>query len=454
MSYIKRLIDTELQRKLAASGAVLIRGAKACGKTESAKQFAKSILQLDRDENIPLLFETAPKRILMGETPRLIDEWQVLPKLWDHVRHEIDERQQNAQFILTGSAHPEENAKMHSGAGRFTILDMRTMSWQELGLSSGKISLADLTAYKPKQREPLCIPYRQFKICSMAPPSSGGLAVLQMMGMLAHQPMAKLKPNSIEAIHLISQAGKLAFADRERFAADPDFVKVPVQGLLAADYLKQRATLLTASEGAPALAGEPEGAEPLASGSAIEFANTSHLSVVDSKGNAVSMTTSIENVFGSGLMVGGFLLNNQLTDFSLSPEQNGYLVANRVEGGKRPRSSMAPMMVFDQNNKLKLVIGSPGGSRIINYVAQSIVAVLDWKLDVQQALSLPRITHRNDYLALEKGTVLEQQQGALEDMGYQVQIQDLNSGLHAITISEAGLQGAADPRREGRVAGE
>jgi len=144
MNYIKRFIDTELQRKLAASGAVLIRGAKACGKTESAKQFAKSILQVDRDENIPLLFETAPKRILMGETPRLIDEWQVLPKLWDHVRHEIDERQKTAQFILTGSAHPEENAKMHSGAGRFTILDMRTMSWQELGLSTGKISLADL----------------------------------------------------------------------------------------------------------------------------------------------------------------------------------------------------------------------------------------------------------------------------------------------------------------------
>jgi predicted AAA+ superfamily ATPase len=144
MNYIKRFIDTELQRKLAASGAVLIRGAKACGKTESAKQFAKSVLQVDRDENIPLLFETAPKRILMGETPRLIDEWQVLPKLWDHVRHEIDERQKNAQFILTGSAHPEENAKMHSGAGRFTILDMRTMSWQELGLSTGKISLADL----------------------------------------------------------------------------------------------------------------------------------------------------------------------------------------------------------------------------------------------------------------------------------------------------------------------
>lgn len=144
MNYIKRLIDTELQRKLDASGAVLIRGAKACGKTESAKQFAKSVIQVDRDENIALLFKTAPKRILMGETPRLIDEWQVLPKLWDHVRHEVDERQQKAQFILTGSAHPDENAKMHSGAGRFTIVDMRTMSWQELGLSSGKISLADL----------------------------------------------------------------------------------------------------------------------------------------------------------------------------------------------------------------------------------------------------------------------------------------------------------------------
>ncbi|MDP4807207.1 MAG: DUF4143 domain-containing protein [Crocinitomicaceae bacterium] len=149
MEYVKRLIDKELQRKLAASGAVLIRGAKACGKTESAKQFAKSVLHVDQDINIPLLFETAPNRILMGETPRLLDEWQVLPNLWNHVRHEIDNRQLKAQFILTGSAHPEEDAKLHSGAGRFTILDMRTMSWQELGLSSGQISLADLFAAKP-----------------------------------------------------------------------------------------------------------------------------------------------------------------------------------------------------------------------------------------------------------------------------------------------------------------
>jgi gamma-glutamyltranspeptidase/glutathione hydrolase len=324
---------------------------------------------------------------------------------------------------------------------------------QQAPINAGKISLADLTAYQPKQRDPLCIPYRQFKICSMAPPSSGGLAVLQMMGMLAYQPMAKLKPNSVEAIHLISQAGKQAFADRERFAADPDFVKVPVQGLLAADYLKQRATLLTASEGAPALAGEPEGAEPLASGNAIEFANTSHLSVVDSKGNAVSMTTSIENAFGSGLLVNGYLLNNQLTDFSLQAKVDGYWVANRVEANKRPRSSMAPMMVFDEHGKLLYITGSPGGSRIINYVAQNLVAVLDWKMDVQQAANLPRFTHRNDGLVLEQDTNLSQLVPALLELGYQPKLADLNSGIHAIEIKKDHLEGAADPRREGIAAG-
>jgi predicted AAA+ superfamily ATPase len=149
MEYKNRISDEELQRKLSASGAVLIRGAKACGKTESAKQLANSVLHLDRDEQAQLLFDTAPKRLLLGDTPRLIDEWQVIPKLWDHVRHEVDDRKKNAQFILTGSAHPEESAKMHSGAGRFTIVDMRTMSWQELGLSTGLVKLSDLFEGKP-----------------------------------------------------------------------------------------------------------------------------------------------------------------------------------------------------------------------------------------------------------------------------------------------------------------
>lgn len=325
---------------------------------------------------------------------------------------------------------------------------------QQAAVNAGKITLADLTAYQPKQREPLCIPYREFKICSMAPPSSGGLAVLQMMGMLSHYPLAKLKPNSVEAIHLISQAGKLAFADRERFAADPDFVKVPVQGLLAADYLKQRAGLFTAPEGAAAVAGQPQGAEPLASGNAIEFANTSHLSVVDSKGNAVSMTTSIENAFGSGLFVNGYLLNNQLTDFSLQAKVDGYWVANRVEAKKRPRSSMAPMMVFDKDGSLVYITGSPGGSRIINYVAQNLVAVLDWKMDAQQAANLPRFTHRNDGLVLEQNTNLSQLVPALLKLGYKPKLADLNSGIHAVEVKKDRLEGAADPRREGIAAGQ
>ena len=149
MDYKNRISDEELNRKLSASGAVLIRGAKACGKTESAKQLANSVLHLDRDEQAQLLFDTAPKRLLLGDTPRLIDEWQVIPKLWDHIRHEVDDRKKNAQFILTGSAHPEESAKMHSGAGRFTIVDMRTMSWQELALSTGLVKLSDLFEGKP-----------------------------------------------------------------------------------------------------------------------------------------------------------------------------------------------------------------------------------------------------------------------------------------------------------------
>jgi gamma-glutamyltranspeptidase / glutathione hydrolase len=324
---------------------------------------------------------------------------------------------------------------------------------QTASVNPGSLTTEDLANYQVVQREPLCRPYRVYKVCGMAPPSSGGIAVLQMLGILQQFELTKLAPDSVQATHVLAQAAKLAFADRERYLADPAFVPVPVEGMLAGDYLASRAALiLPGKAGQPATAGIPAGAPALLTAQSPELPNTSHFSIVDADGNAVSMTTSIENVFGSGLMVGGFVLNNQLTDFSLSPEQNGHLVANRVEGGKRPRSSMAPMMVFDQNNKLLLVIGSPGGSRIINYVAQSIVAVLDWKLNVQQALNLPRITHRNDYLALEKGTTLALQQSTLEDMGYKVQLQDLNSGLHAIMITAEGLHGAADPRREGSVA--
>ena len=326
---------------------------------------------------------------------------------------------------------------------------------QTAPVNPGAMTLDDLASYQVVQRDAVCMAYRVYRVCGMAPPSSGGIAVLQILGILQQFELDKLAPGSVQATHLLAQAAKLAFADRERYLADPAFVSVPVSGMLAADYLAARAALIDVTRaGAPAVAGTPDGAPALIPAPSPELPNTSHFSIVDADGNAISMTSSIENVFGSGLMVGGFVLNNQLTDFSLTPQHNGHLVANRVEGGKRPRSSMAPMMVFDAEGKLLLVIGSPGGSRIINYVAQSIVAILDWNMDVQQALNLPRITHRNDYLALEKGTALEQQAATLEDMGYKVQLQDLNSGLHAIMLTIDALKGAADPRREGLAAGK
>lgn len=319
-------------------------------------------------------------------------------------------------------------------------------------VNPGKLSLDDLDSYQAVERAPLCRPYRQYRVCGMAPPSSGSLAVLQILGMLEQFDLKNMKPNSVPALHLFAQASRLAFADREQFLADPAFSNVPVEGLLATDYLRQRAALINQQRDAITVAaGAPEGAEPLASSKAVEFENTSHLSVVDKNGNAVSMTTSIENAFGSGLWLNGYLLNNQLTDFSLEARKDGFWVANRVEAGKRPRSSMAPMMVFNQQGELLMLAGSPGGSRIIDYVAQALVAMIDWQLDPQQAADLAKVTHRNDFLALEQGTELESILPKMRDLGYQPKAVELNSGLHLIKKAANGWQGGADPRREGQA---
>jgi len=321
-------------------------------------------------------------------------------------------------------------------------------------INPGQLTLEDIASYQPVWRDPICLPYRQLQVCSMAPPSSGGLAVLQILGMLQPFDLKAVPAGSLQAVHLISQASRLAFADRERFAADPAFSKVPVAGLLAPDYLRQRAALIDLKhDAANVIAGAPAGAEPLADGKALEYANTSHLSVVDARGFAVSMTTSIENAFGSGLLVNGYLLNNQLTDFALAARVDGKLVANRVEPGKRPRSSMAPMMVFDGNKQLQIISGSPGGSRIINYVAQSLVAMIDWQMGPQDAANQAKFTHRNDVLMLEAGSELELLQGPLKDMGYQVRLGELNSGLHLIKRTKQGWAAGADPRREGTAQG-
>ena len=323
---------------------------------------------------------------------------------------------------------------------------------QHSAIAPGLLTLKDMATYQVKERKPVCGSYHEYNVCGMGPPSSGGIAVIQILAQLQRFELAKYQPNDAEAIHLYTQSARLAFADRNRYVADADFVNVPTAGLLAPNYLKKRSLLINPDKDmGRAISGNPDGALVLANDSAIERPSTSHFSIVDDQGNAVSMTSSIENGFGSALMVEGFILNNQLTDFSLAPKQNGKWVANRVQPNKRPRSSMAPTMVFDKDNSLKLLVGSPGGSRIINYVAQTIIGVLDWKLDPQEATNLPHVTNRNGITTLERGTPAELLKLALEAKGHKVQLRDLNSGVHAIEITKTGFVGGADPRREGVV---
>jgi len=325
---------------------------------------------------------------------------------------------------------------------------------QHASISPGLLSLNDMKKYQAIERASVCGPYHQYKVCGMAPPSSGGITVIQILAQLQSFELSQYPVNSLDAIHLLTQSSRLAFADRNRYIADSDFVSVPVTGLLAVDYLANRTSLIDEKRDmGQALAGNPQARLVLADDNAIERPSTTHLVVVDKQGNAVSMTSSIENGFGSALMVQGFILNNQLTDFSLAPKRDGKWVANRVEPLKRPRSSMAPMMVFNQDSSLRLVVGSPGGSRIINYVAQTIIGVLDWQLNVQQAINLPKVTNRNYVTTLEQGTDITKLKSGLEARGHKVMVRPLNSGLHAIEVTKGGLVGGADPRREGLVLG-
>ncbi len=322
---------------------------------------------------------------------------------------------------------------------------------------SGDLTTADLAGYQAKERKPVCGVYRVYKVCGMGPPTSGGLTVLQILGILEKFNLAALKPDSVEAVHLFSEAGRLAYADRGLYMADADFVPVPMEELIDPEYLQRRAALIDPKRSmGEAKPGElsSQQAHNWGQDDSRELPSTSHLAIVDGLGNAVSMTSSIEDAFGSRLMVRGFLLNNELTDFSFSPTVDGKLVANRVEPGKRPRSSMAPMMVFDRNGKLVMVVGSAGGSRIINYVAKALVGVLDWKLDSQQALSLPNFGSLNGPTELEADTKIAQLKPALEAMGHSVQVVVQTSGLQAIVLSDKGLVGGADPRREGAALGK
>jgi len=300
----------------------------------------------------------------------------------------------------------------------------------------GDLAEEDLAAYRALERPPLCGPYRAWRVCSMGPPSSGGIAVLQILGLLERVAFARAARHSEAAVHLFTEAGRLAYADRARYAGDPDFVQVPVARLLDGKYLDKRARLIGERSMRQALPGDFE-------------AGTSHLSIVDAAGDAVAMTTTIESSFGSRILVRGFLLNNQLTDFDFKPGS-----ANEVAPRKRPRSSMAPTIVFEGGERVRLVLGSPGGPNIINYVARTLVATLDWGFDVQSAIALPNFGSRNGPTLLESGTVYEVLRAGLESRDHVVQSAPLPSGLHAIERVPGGWRGGADPRRAGAAKGD
>ncbi|MBK5409687.1 gamma-glutamyltransferase [Pseudomonas sp. TH34] len=344
--------------------------------------------------------------------------------------------------------------------------------------NAGSLTLTDLKGYSAVERAPLCTDYKRWKVCGMPPPSSGGIAIAQILGTLqaleARDPrmaLAPLKPVKTgspaglepvpEAVHLIAEADRLAYADRAQYVADSDYVPVPVAGLIAPNYLASRAALIGERSMGVAKPGKPAGIEvAYAPDRSPLRISTSQVVAVDDVGGAVSMTTTVEAAFGSHVMVQGFLLNNQMTDFSFIPEENGQPVANRIEPGKRPRSSMAPTLVFDrQSGELVATVGSPGGSQIIEYVSKSLVAMLDWNLDPQAAVGLPNFGSRNGATELEAGLFSASLKQALKDKGHALSEIDMTSGAQAIVRvrdaqGKASLIGGADPRREGEALGD
>ncbi|MEM7069847.1 MAG: gamma-glutamyltransferase [Pseudomonadota bacterium] len=348
-----------------------------------------------------------------------------------------------------------KNGKTHFYSGELAKQIVQTV--QNAPGNPGFLSMDDLAEYRIIEREPKCFSYRGYDVCGMGPPSSGALSVGQILGLIEPFDLKASGPGNPQSWRVIGDAMRLAFADRGKYMADADFVKIP-KGLLNRKYLKERAKLLNNKAALPAnkvTPGEPpyDHAYNYAPDNSLELPSTSHFSIADSEGNVVSMTTTIENGFGSRLMVGGFLLNNELTDFSFVPEVNGKPVANRIEPGKRPRSSMAPTIIF-KDGKPVLAIGSPGGSRIIPYVAKTIIAWIDWDMNIQQAIELPHLANRFGTFDLEEGTAAEKFGPALEALGYETSIRGLNSGLHGIELTANGLEGGADPRREGKAVGQ
>ncbi len=329
-------------------------------------------------------------------------------------------------------------------------------------VSPAVMTLADFADYQPVERKPLCALYRSYKICSMGPPSSGATTLLATLKILERYDLAALGPKSAQAMHLISEAMSIAYADRDTYLADPAFGTVPVDGLIDSHYLDERAKLIDLGKATgPFEAGTPPSAEKSAraSDAGSPMPSTSHISVVDKYGNVVEWTGTVQAPFGSFLRVDGVLLNNELTDFAFMPQKHGVTVANRVQPGKRPRSSMTPTLVFDPAGRFMLGIGSAGGSRIISHVIKSLIAVIDWHLDPQQAIAQPNIFKTAEGLQIDPGPVLDAVKSGLEARGHKIIAEGNNSGMTAIqavydTKGNVHYLGGADPRREGIAVGD
>jgi gamma-glutamyltranspeptidase/glutathione hydrolase len=321
----------------------------------------------------------------------------------------------------------------------------------------GKLSEADLAAYRAKEREPVCTAYRAYEVCGAGPPSSGGVTVGQVLALLAPFNLGSA-PLAATTAHLIAEAEQLAFADRDRYLADGDFVNVPVQGLLDRDYLAARRALINPTHALDHVApGTPPNTRQGAFGrdATTENAGTSQISIIDGDGNAIAMTTTIEQSFGARLMVRGFLLNNELTDFSFRPnDAEGRPIANAVEPGKRPRSSMDPTMVFASGRRLSYLLGSPGGTAIIFFNVKALLALIDWHLDPQAASALVNFGSPGDTFELEPGAAWDSLAQSMQALGHEVERSELTSGMNIIAVTPEGLEGGSDPRREGVALGD
>lgn len=427
-------------------------------------------------ETLHLTFGKKPWDSLFGDAIRLAERgFPISPRLATLIASEVESLKripEAASYFLDADAPRPAGSQLKNpdyaktlrtlserGADAFysgPIADDIVKAVRSASVNPGLLSLDDLRTYRVKERDPVCTPYRARNVCGMGPPSSGGLTVAQILRSVERFDLRSMGSQSPQAWQIIADASRLGFADRERFMADSDFVPVPVRGLLAEDYIAARSDLIVEGQKlAEAKPGNPKfsHARLWSDGRSPELPATSHIVVVDGDRNVVSMTTTIEAGFGSRLFVRGFLLNNELTDFSFATHKDGVPVANRVEPGKRPRSSMAPTIVFE-NEEPVLAIGSPGGSQIIGYVAKALIARIDWDMDVQAAISLPNIVNRFGIMEVEQGTEAEKLVPDFQAMGYETKIAPLTSGLHGIEITREALIGGADPRREGIAAGD